>query len=417
MNQLALVQDTGRMQRKMRRPTHNYYLEHRPYQIQPFMIAPVLPGETLKNLNMQGRAITDPLANGPLNIMPWWHETYFFYVKLRDLDARDALEAMLLKGTTIAGLNSAAQAETYHQGGAPNWTAMCLKRVTEEYFRNEGEVWDAQKLGNLPIASAIQHGTNWADSLIVDGAMPTNNILQTDREDDVLPAYAEAYERMTAMRMVDMSFEEWLGTFGIRGPKAIEKNKPELIRYAKNWTYPTNTVEPTTGVPSAAVSWSVNERADKDRFFDEPGFIFGVTVVRAKLYMGNQRGAAVSMLEDAYVWLNAMMRDQPETSVKEFVGPTTPTGPLRGQTANYWVDVRDLFIYGDQYIGKGTADLPQNFAPALPAANGEKRYPTSAMVDALYLVGTANKVRQEGVVSLNIASHATTATDNTGRPS
>ena len=401
----------------MRRPQHHYYLEHRPYQIQPFIIAPVLPGETLKNLNQQGRAITDPLATGAMNIMPWWQEVYYFYVKLRDLDARDALEDMLLKGSTITSLNAAAQAETYHQGSAPNWTAMCLKRVTEEYFRNEGEAWNAQMFGNLPIASSIQYGANWADSMIVDGAMPTPKPLQEDLSTDVLPAYAEAYARMQAMRMVDMSFEEWLGTFGIRGPKAVEKNKPELLRYAKNWTYPTNTIEPTTGVPSAAVSWSVNERADKDRFFDEPGFIFGVTVVRAKLYMGNQRGAAVSMLEDAYVWLNAMMRDQPETSVKEFVGPTTPTGPLRGQTSNYWVDVRDLFLYGDQFIASGSAVLPTNYAPALPSAGGEKRFVTSAMVDALFLSPTINKVRQEGVVSLNIAAHPTTATDNTGRPS
>lgn len=410
----TIVQTANNMQRKMRKPTHNYYLEHRPYQITPFMIAPVLPGETLANLNMQGRAISDPLATGALNIMPWWHETYFFYVKLRDLDARDDLEEMLLKGESISSLNSAAQAETYHQGGAPNWQAMCLKRITEEYFRNEGEAWNVSMLGNLPLASAIQHGTNWADSLLQDGTLPTTNPLQDDVQDDVLPAYAEAYERMRAMRMVDLSFEEWLGTFGIRGPKAVELHKPELIRYTRNWTYPTNTVDPVTGVPSAAVAWSVNERADKDRFFTEPGFIFGVSVVRAKLYMGNQKGAAVSMLEDAYVWLNAMMRDHPETSVKEFVGPTAPTGPLRNQTSNYWVDVRDLFIYGDQFISASAAPAAGGAFPALPSPTSEKRWLTSAQVDSLFFASAFNKVRQEGVVSLNIKGHPTTGTDNTG---
>lgn len=408
-----VIQNAAPMQRKMRRPSHTYAVQHRPYAIQPFVIAPVLPGETLTNLNLSGRAISDPLKTGFLNIMPWWHETYFFYVKLRDLDGRDAFEEMLLKNTAL-GLDTAADDPTYHQGGAPNFTLMCLKRVTEEYFRNEGETWNAQTVDGLPMASAVQHGSNWADSLIVDGALPTNNDLQNpEGERDAFAANAEAYERMRAMRMIDMSFEEWLETFGIKGAVTRERDKPELIRYARNWTYPTNTVEPTTGVPSGAVSWSLSERADKDRFFTEPGFIFGVSVVRAKLYMGNQRGSAVSMLNDAYTWLNALMRDRPETSVKEFVGPTSPTGPLRGQTANYWVDVRDLFLYGDQFVA-GLGTLPvAGPAPALPAANGEKRWVTSTQINDLFATSTVNKIRQDGVVSLNIKGHATTATDNT----
>lgn len=409
--QVMQVMETGPVQRRPRRPKHTYVLQHRPYQIQPFFIAPVLPGETLSNLNLTGRCITDPLAVGVGNILPWWHETYFFYVKLRDLDGRDTFEDMLLKNTAITSLHSAAQDETYHQGSAPNYTQMCLKRVTEEYFRNEGEAWNAQMLGNLPIASAIQHGTNWADSLIVDGAMPTNNDVQNPSDREV-EANLEAYERMRAMRMIDMSFEEWLGTFGVKGPAQAERDKPELIRYTRNWTYPTNHVEPTTGVPSGAASWSISERADKDRFFNEPGFLFGVTVIRAKLYMGNQRGAAVSMLDDAYTWLSALMRDRPETSVKEFVGPTTPTGPLRNQTANYWVDVRDLFLYGDQFIA-GIGTLPQPYAPALPAPSTEKRWLTGTQIDALFLSPTVNKVRQDGVVDLAIKTHHTQRSDNT----
>lgn len=413
----AIVQETGKMQRKMRRPSHNYAVNHQPYHIQPFMIAPVLPGETLANLHMTGRAISDPLATGQMNILPWWHEVYFFYVKLRDLDIRANIENMLLKGTPLglAAPDTAANEPHYHQGGAPNYVKLCLKRVVEEYFRNEGEDWAAaaSNLNGLPLASAVQNGTNWADSLIVDGAMPTNNdLLNPEGDRDALAANLEAYERMRAMRLIDMSFEEYLGFYGVKGLQQEERNKPELIRYARSWSYPTNTVDPVTGVPSGAVSWSVSERADKDRFFAEPGFIFGVTTCRAKLYMGNQRGTAVSMLEDAYAWLNALARDRPETAVKEFVGPTTPTGPLRNQTSNYWVDVRDLFLYGDQFIA-GTGTLPQPYAPAIPAATTEKRWVTQAQINALFKTASANVIRQEGVVSLNIKGHMTTATDVT----
>ena len=70
--QQAIAIENPKTTRKMRNPTHDSYVSFRPYQLQPFMIAPVLPGETLKNLNITGRVITDPLATGPLNILPWW---------------------------------------------------------------------------------------------------------------------------------------------------------------------------------------------------------------------------------------------------------------------------------------------------------------------------------------------------------
>ena len=52
---VQLVQETARQTRTMRSPKHTFNLVTRPWQIQPFMIAPVLPGETLKSLTMQAR--------------------------------------------------------------------------------------------------------------------------------------------------------------------------------------------------------------------------------------------------------------------------------------------------------------------------------------------------------------------------
>ena len=134
----AQIGQTERVQREMRRPKHTHYVEHRPWQIQPFMIAPVLPGETMKHINFQCRVVTDPLAVGPGNLVPWWAEHWFFYVKLRDLDIRDDIEGMMLKGESIVAHNTAAEAATFHNGAGINWTKMCLKRIVEEYFRDEG---------------------------------------------------------------------------------------------------------------------------------------------------------------------------------------------------------------------------------------------------------------------------------------
>ena len=111
---LTVVQavESSRMKRVMRYPEHTAFVRTRPWAITPFLIAPVLPGETLKNLLHQAREITKPLKNG---LIGWWAETYFFYVKHRDLDDRDALTAMMLDQTRDnSGLNSAAASGWYH---------------------------------------------------------------------------------------------------------------------------------------------------------------------------------------------------------------------------------------------------------------------------------------------------------------
>ena len=65
MSGLSLVTATALKPtgRRPRRPSHPFQVRHEPFQIQPFFIAPVLPGETMKNLLLQSRAVTLPLKN------------------------------------------------------------------------------------------------------------------------------------------------------------------------------------------------------------------------------------------------------------------------------------------------------------------------------------------------------------------
>ena len=53
----------GIARRVPRSPKHPFQLRTRPFQIQPFMISPVLPGETLKNLVLQSRVVSKPLVH------------------------------------------------------------------------------------------------------------------------------------------------------------------------------------------------------------------------------------------------------------------------------------------------------------------------------------------------------------------
>ena len=74
---LTVLQSTAQMQRKTRRPTHPFQVRHLPFQIQPFMLAPVLPGETLEFGNLQSRCVVDPIKSP---FVGWWLEHYVFYV-------------------------------------------------------------------------------------------------------------------------------------------------------------------------------------------------------------------------------------------------------------------------------------------------------------------------------------------------
>jgi len=55
--------DLPRVGRKLRAPQHHWSLRHVPFALQPFCIAPVLPGETMKNALLQARAVTMPIKS------------------------------------------------------------------------------------------------------------------------------------------------------------------------------------------------------------------------------------------------------------------------------------------------------------------------------------------------------------------
>jgi hypothetical protein len=393
--------------RKLRKPRHTHQVRHRPWQIQPFMIAPVLPGETLKNLLLQARVVTDPIKH-PL--VGWWIEYYYFYVKHRDLAERQAMMDLVMTNTALTALNAVAKLETYHAAGMPDFSQLCLNRVVDTYFRDEGEATLAGAIGNLPSASIAQD--TWLDSVKAASTNPATDPKlpgqKGEAADDVLSGFTAQYQQWEFMKqekLTDLTYEDFLKTYGVKGAAVaavIDEHKPELLRYVRDWSYPTNTVDPVSGVPASAVSWAVAERADKDRFFSEPGFIFGVTVARPKVYLNKQLGSGVDMLSDAFSWLPAVLSDDPYTSLRQFANNA---GPLAGNvtdSAGYWVDVRDLFIYGDQFV-----NMPLNATEAamvnLPSVVLQKRYASSVDADFQFVTpATKGLVRQDGVTQLQI---------------
>jgi len=389
-----------------RKPRHTFNLVQYPYEITPFMIAPVLAGETLRNLLLQCRTVSTPLEN---RLIGHHLEHYFFYVKLRDLaDSADIVAMLMDNGTSVtaAGGDSVYK---YVKSGAIDWVGMCLDSIVSKYFRDEGDAGShVGSVTGLPMAQWTNYQSLF-ESLIADASIETDTTADTIPYPDSEKEY-ETWKFLYDMQMTEASFEDYLGTFGVRVDNADE-DRPELIRFSKNWTYPTNTVDGATGTINTQVSWSVQERADKDRFLKEPGFVFGVTIARPKLYLSLQTQASVSMLNDALSWMPALMKDKIHSSMKKMQGnaaafplsaASTPTGGGLDSDLNYWFDLRDLFIYGDQFVNRTQGEAVNNAVRAEDMATFHgKKYPQSA---ALQLIGKDDTLTYEsdGIVSLNI---------------
>lgn len=388
--------------RKLRKPEHKFLVSHSPMAIQPFMIAPVLPGETLKSLLVQARVVTDPVKH-PL--LGWWQEYYFFYVKHRDLDQRDVFTQMMLEpqADMSSVQSSTADAGQFYGGrsGIP-WLDYSLARIVEVYFRDDNEDLGAKVDGYW---QAKVEAPGWMDDLMA-GAPEIDDVnVDLNADSNITASEVERamrhYEFMRMNNLTEMTYEDFIRAYGVRAAD-IELHRPELIRFVRLWSYPSNTIDASTGTPSSAVSWSVQERADKDRFFKEPGFVVGVTVTRPKVYFGGQDTYVAAHMQTAFDWLPPQLTNDLAVSLKTFAGGA---GPL--VSANqYTLDIRDLLMYGDQFFNDGSA--VRSVLPVVSASAVNKKYLAAADIRKFFVddadPGVKNKVRQDGIVMLNILS-------------
>lgn len=395
-----LTYPAGKTGRNLRRPVYRFQLKTKPWQLQPFMIAPVLPGETLKNGLFQSRVISDPLKH---RLLGAHKEYWFFYVRLRDLQGSADFEAMMLDlNKDMSSYRSAASVKYFHKYGI-NWTKLALDKIVEHYFRADDEIGSTFEIDGLPARSMLEQ--NWLDSFVgEDEFSPIADVnVDANADGDITVGEIDQAQRNFALMrqfgLTEMDFDDYLRTFGIRVAPA-ESDKPEMLRYSSTWQYPANTVEPTTGVPTTAWSASVSDRMDKDRFFKEPGFIIGITSFKPKVYLGNQTGSVTGIMDNAMRWLPRMMADDPYTSMVLLDQANKDNGPLTGQTDGYWFDLKDLFLYGEQY--SNFAMTAADGAIGMPTASGQKRYPTLAMANSIFVSESGGTLLEDGIVNLSI---------------
>jgi len=165
---------------------------------------------------------------------------------------------------------------------------------------------------------------------------------------------------------------------------------------------PTNTVEPTTGVPATAVGWRVAKQNRKPFHLAEPGWLMGFTCVRPKVYM-KLTGNLASMMQTRGSWLPAVMSQHLDASHLEIPEGEGPLSHLTLGTPNsYWVDLKDLLNYGDQFINWATTSTDAPPFVDLPGATGSRRYASAGDVMQFFSDTTNGRFMQDGVVSLSI---------------
>lgn len=402
---LSVQQSAAEKTRVPRYPVHDFHGRTMPYQIQPIMIAPVLAGETMKNLTTQMRVVSDPVRN---RLIGWWNETYYFYVKLRDLKAipeQDIKDMLMDLGFDIKTNHSSAAAAVFYHNGGVNWLKYCLDQIVEHYFRSGDDPVMIAQMGGLPLA-AIKNRKGIEDSLIPTADVEDGVIDQTPTADismNDLSTLEQTWILMKNAQLTDMTFEDYIEQFGVRQKKGDELGEPELIRIMSEWAYPTNTIA-DDGSASSALSWTIAGRADKDRMFKEPGFLVGVNVSRPKVYFGNQKGYASHLLDNALAWLPATLKEQVWSSLKDV---PQNTGIYSGifPSAGYTLDVRDLFVHGDQMLfgpTDATAATDTN-VHALPlATSGKDKYPSQADIKNLFRGEDGGTLEIEGTTRLSI---------------
>lgn len=409
------VAKAPRSQRRVRRPTHPFYIEHKPMEIQPFFFAPVRPGETMRNLLWQARAVTDPLAS-PL--IGWHMEYYFFYARLSKL-----------RGYSVADIRGLFTDPNYSFTGSPissaypslykwwatgqvttnqDWLMRVYQTVVGYWFRDDyaaglveapkaNGLFDAMRKRSDALQSAIAGlpESDGSDDFSVD--LNANATITASEVDMAM----DRWQRLKRFNMTDMTYEEYLASEGVNVPATDLENRPELIRYTRDWTYPTNTVNPADGVPTTAASWAVQHRADKDRRFPEPGFLIGVTICRPKVYMAEQYGNVSSLLTKLQHWLPGFERAD---SLDRWI-TLSDTNDVVNHTGTLSIDPIDLFERGEQFTSVDVSvagNRAKMNAVTLDTPGG--KFISSASIDALFK-GAAKTVRQDGVVDVAIATH------------
>lgn len=379
----------------------------KPYGLYPIFCHPVLPGETLQSANIKWRMVSSPVLH-PL--AGAWSETWLVYVKFTDIDP--ALGNMFISDTySTTGFTASGDNERFFvKSGQIDWVRLATEKVYEKYFIGSEETY-SRTIDSVPMVKL--NNTSWYQNLRfqpTDSAVPT-----TDATD--MYAHLQDWAALQHMGMTEMTYQKYLETFGV-SPKNVDDTAPEILRYARSWTQPVNTVDPSTGAPSSAWYWSDDVKMEgKPKRFQEPGFVIALTTVRPKMFQKHIASSMVGNMWGFKDWYPSYNLADPTAGVRE-IATDDPVfhATFRTYTGEDTLiyDHRDVLSHGEQFINNTVTPIHRiPFAAGMfgndDSDNQDVRgeYPATADIDALFVSATATDkfLTYEGLASLVVSGH------------
>jgi hypothetical protein len=342
-------------------------------------------------------------------------------VKLRDLAGRDDFEEMLTNPSKdMSSYRSSTDDAQFYFAPAGssegiNYAKLCYERIVEEHFRGDDEAWNfaVDSDSGLAVAS-VANVPGWLDSFWVGDDVSAVDVSISTAGDNAftvseLQVAMNEYQLAKLHGLTQMSFEDYLMASGVRGAAAQEDNVPELLGMEREWTYPTNNVEPTDGSVASAWIWSTTMRRNNAKFFPEPGFVIGLTLVRPKVYFEGLTASPALAMDAMDRWLPPQLRNNERSGQSGWAAATGPAGGAMGTEA-YRYSIDDLFLFGDQWTNYALDTGTNSVALPLESSNAVNiRYPSAADINDLF-VDAANAsglrfIRQDGIVNLSVDSY------------
>lgn len=408
--------ETNKMRgRVMRAPQHSWHVDPEPYVLQPICLAPVLAGDTLQSLSYQCRAISSPLKSA---LTGWNAEFFWFYCRIMDMD--DGPDIMQHVIDESEGEYSSAEAGTantpnYYSGRGIDWVERCQKLIIPHYFRDDHGAWDYKTIGGQPMIGSRE--IRFFEHFTADSVMPVDDVDAEDFEN-----LWNKWNELSRSKLTTATYEEYLQQHGVQPPPNLRQPDadlkiPELIRHHRVWQFPISTISPTDGSGSHAVSFVVQDRAERSRRFGEPGFVIGFVTFRPKTYVPVadddtnvnwfQDGFASAHLDNAKAWMPPIYMNEPGESLRKFTPTDGPivAGSINTGAEDYWLDMRDLFLRGDQFVHE---QIPSGETPAALTAVSpwtDPKYAANPDVRNLFKSATSAGIVCEGMASLRFKSH------------
>lgn len=275
------------MERGRRYPRISAMVSMEPFKMYPVCIHPVLGGETIHDLYVDGRVHLNGVKG---TIQGWFLDVMTVYVKIRDIDA-DLVEMLVDPDwrTAIPTEFQSFDNDILGQRGLTGhvaWPYLCTKLVYEFYLAREQQFYD----DNVPIVplkypTSFQNFYELADDASSD----------LEGEPDIITRMIEDID----------NYADVLERYGIRDA-AIRRMLPEILLWRSYHNYPVlAAVDDNNEIVNRNMClWSPREARGtrKGIYCKEPGFICTFVFYRPDVVEGNKRHWMSGPFADSTDW-------------------------------------------------------------------------------------------------------------------